>query len=115
MGRRLSLRNYRCFVRVSRIQKSTKAKKRIPRHEWNSSKPMWVIGTIDSYGAIRARSGECPMHGVGDGNGRRWRWNVWGGEFHSVMGNRNDLTGEEQVAVEDWLEKHGYIYPTNVF
>lgn len=89
---------------------------RIPKHEWNESKPMWVIGTIDSYGAITARAStsrtSSPMHGIGDGNGHRWRWNVWGQDFHAVNGN--DINADECLLVKDWLERKGYIYPPNV-
>lgn len=85
-----------------------------PRYEWNWTKPMWVIGTIDSHGAIRGRAAhDDSMHGPEDGPGRRWRWNVWSGEFHAVLGGRDNLTTEEAYAVEDWLEKRGYIYPPN--
>ena len=90
---------------------------RIPKHEWNKSKPMWVIGAIDSYGAIRGRAAKnpnhSPTHSAEDGPGRRWRWNVWGQDFHSVLGSDKNITPEECALVKDWLERHGYIYPHN--
>lgn len=85
-------------------------------HEWNSSKPMWAIGTIDSYGAIRGRCSKShhhsPMHGPEDGPGHRWRWNIWGQEFHAVLGAENAMTREELFLVRDWLDRHGYIRPS---
>lgn len=88
--------------------------KTLPRHQWNESKPMWVIGTIDGYGAIRGRASKShynsPMHSAKDGPGHRWRWNVWGQEFHSVLGAEFNLTSEESALVREWLAKKGYIY-----
>lgn len=84
----------------------------IPRWKWNESKPMYVIGTIDSYGAIRARfssKNNSPTHTAEDGPGHRWRFNIWAQDFHPVLGKQL-LTQEECVMVHNWLDGKGYIY-----
>lgn len=83
------------------------------QHEWARTKPMWVIGTIDSQGAIRARASkgrDNPIHGKDDGPGHRWRWNVWGQEFHAVMGGASTMKQEEYETVTNWLTVNGYVY-----
>jgi hypothetical protein len=72
---------------------------------------MWVIGTIDSYGAIQARVyREAGLHRDEDRRrGRCWRYNVWGQEFHAVL-DKARLTEEEFEAILNWLDKNGYIY-----
>jgi hypothetical protein len=82
------------------------------RHEWNAAKPMWAIGTIDSYGAIRGRwsnAGSVPFHSREDGGGRKWRYNIWAGEFCEVR-TREELTEEEVNLILDWLDKKGFIF-----
>ncbi len=74
--------------------------------------PMWVIGCIDSYGAITARHAKSTgliMHNDGELRGKRWRWNIWGQEHHSTRNPTLDRLSEEEVfAVNDWLERKGY-------
>lgn len=74
--------------------------------------PMWVIGCIDSYGAIHsrlARSTASLMHGPNESKGKRWRWNIWGQEFVATRNPTHDqLTKEEYFDVCDWLERHEY-------
>jgi hypothetical protein len=49
------------------------------------------------------------MHGEGESRGRRWRWNIWGQEFHATkLGRLDEMTNDELLAVTDWLERHGY-------
>lgn len=74
--------------------------------------PMWVVGCIDSYGAIIGREvsddGDI-MHRKEESKGRRWRWNIWGQEFHATRNPTLDrLSQEEFEAVSDWLERRGY-------
>jgi len=90
---------------------------KLKRHEWNETKPMWVIGTIDSNGAIRARASvgrNNPMHSAEDGPGRRWRWNVWGQDYHAVAGGHDNIGPEAALIVDDWLRNHGYVYDSMV-
>ena len=72
-------------------------------------KPMWVIGCIDSYGAILARSddGRQPMHRAAESRGKRWRWNVWQQKYGATQ-NFDELSTDERFSVSDWLERHGY-------
>lgn len=76
--------------------------------------PMWVVGSIDSYGAIHARvakSGGSVMHTKAESNGKRWRWNIWGQEFHATRAPTLDkLSDEEWTTVEDWLLRKGLKY-----
>lgn len=78
---------------------------------------MWVIGCIDSYGAIKARAasgGGDIMHGISESAGRRWRWNIWGQEFHSTRNPTLDkLSDEEFEIVSDWLVKKGFKKQSN--
>jgi hypothetical protein len=78
---------------------------------WNTTKPMWVIGTIDSYGSIVATpKKEGGMHTNEDRKrGRCFRYNVWDREFHPVL-DKARLTEEEEKLILDWLDKMGYIY-----
>ena len=78
---------------------------------------MWVIGSIDSNGAVTAGpSKEGRMHRKEEMRGKRWRWCVWSQEF-CLLGPRtldelNDppepMTPEEHFAVWDWLRKRSY-------
>lgn len=71
---------------------------------------MWVIGCIDSYGAITARHAKATqnqMHTLEESRGKRWRWSIWGQEYHCT-GGLAELTTEEIDAVTDWLERKGY-------
>lgn len=74
--------------------------------------PMWVVGCIDSYGAIRARvvkGGESITHTPSESRGKRWRWNIWGQEFHSTRNPTLDkLSDEEYHLVTSWLERLGH-------
>ncbi len=74
--------------------------------------PMWVIGCIDAYGAIRARVAaghQNKLHGKEESVGKRWRWNIWGQEFYATREPLlNQLSDEEIVLVESWLEHHGH-------
>lgn len=69
--------------------------------------PMWVIGCIDSNGAIRARHANFKgniMHGSDESCGKRWRWNIWGQDFHATrLRQLNELTAEESFLIIDWL------------
>ena len=80
---------------------------------------MWVIGCIDSNGAITAsptKEGRC--HTPEESRGKSWRWCVWSQEMAWGIPGRtieeinnprmNELTDEESFAVWDWLRKHGY-------
>jgi len=73
---------------------------------------MWVIGCIDSNGAITARhagGGQNLMHTPSESRGKRWRWNIWGQEYQATRNGRLDeLTDDELAAVTDWLERKGY-------
>lgn len=73
---------------------------------------MWVIGCIDSHGAITARhaagNGRL-MHAPEESRGKRWRWNIWGQEYQATRNGRLDeMTDDELAAVTDWLERKGY-------
>ena len=77
--------------------------------------PMWVIGCIDSHGAIVARhaassaSGGLIMHTKDESKGKRWRWNIWGQEFHAAFKTPlHELTKEEYFLINDYLERKGY-------
>jgi hypothetical protein len=77
--------------------------------DWWDHPSMWVIGCIDSYGAISARedNGRNPFHELPESRGAKWRWNIWKQEWF-MDGKVDNLTKEERVIVEDWLERHGY-------
>lgn len=74
--------------------------------------PMWVVGCIDSYGAITARlvkGGQSITHTSVESAGRRWRWNIWGQEFHATRNPTLDrLSAEEFDLVTNWLEHRGH-------
>ena len=76
--------------------------------------PMWVIGYIDSYGAIDARmvtlDDTSTSHTLDLSRGHRWRWNIPDQNYMAPRG-RSELTDEECFLVEDWLEKNGYKVP----
>lgn len=73
-------------------------------------KNMWVIGYIDSYGAIHARTAkETIMHTSGEHlSGRCWRFNVCGQEFIAVLGCQR-LDDEDFHKVVSWLKNKGYL------
>jgi hypothetical protein len=78
--------------------------------EFTNDDPMWVIGCIDSYGAIVGRAAtsvENIMHGAAESKGKRWRWNIWGQDWCDTR-NHDQLTDEEFLLVVDWLERKGY-------
>jgi hypothetical protein len=80
----------------------------------NLPTPMFVIGYIDSYGAIEARlvtiDDVSLSHTRELSRGRRWRWCIPEQEYMAPRG-RSELTDEECFLVEDWLEKNGYMVP----
>ena len=82
------------------------------RRVYHPNDPMWVIGCIDSHGAITARhagGGKDLMHTPSESRGKRWRWNIWGQEYHaSRAGRLDELTDYELAAVTEWLERKGY-------
>ena len=81
--------------------------------QYKANDPMWVIGCIDSYGAIIARhahGGQNYMHTLAESKGKRWRWNIWGQEYHQTA-TLDRLTDEEYIAVDTWLERKGYKTP----
>lgn len=73
---------------------------------------MWVVGCIDSYGEIRARvvkGGASMTHAPSESKGKRWRWNIWGQEYHATRNPTLDsLSKEELDLVSDWLVRHGH-------
>lgn len=92
---------------------------RLVRHSWRDHDVMYVIGCIDSNGAIVANpSREGRTHRPEESKGKRWRWCVWSQEMAWGIPGRtleeinnprlNELTDEESFAVWDWLRKHGY-------
>jgi hypothetical protein len=86
--------------------------KKFVKNFYDVDDPMWVIGCIDSHGAIVARhatSGGNIMHGSSESRGKRWRWNIWRQEFFSTLrGRLDELTEDEHSAVVEWLERRGY-------
>ena len=69
---------------------------------------MWVIGGIDSNGAITAapsKAGRC--HTTEESRGKRFRWCIWSQELCCVLGGY-DLTDEEEFAIWDWLRKRNF-------
>lgn len=82
------------------------------KKHYDTDDPMWVVGCIDSYGAISARHVNCNgniMHTLEESKGRRWRWNIWGQEFHATRNPTLDkLSDEENLAVMNWLQRKGY-------
>lgn len=77
--------------------------------------PMWVVGCIDSHGAIIARcvaGHQSVTHTPAESKGKRWRWNIWGQEYHCTRNPTLDrLSEEEYFQVTDWLERKGYKKP----
>jgi hypothetical protein len=71
---------------------------------------MWVIGCIDSHGAIVARAmRDCGTHTATESKGCRWRFCVWSQDFHATVGGARDILNEDEyIAVCDWLIRHGY-------
>jgi hypothetical protein len=68
--------------------------------------PVWVVGCIDSYGAIHARHAaavENTLHGPNESKGTRWRWNIQEQKFVLTA-----LLESELATVVDWLERKGY-------
>jgi hypothetical protein len=89
-----------------------KANNAISKAEWNRTKPMWVIGTISSEGVvgnIKISSGNSNPTHLPNLHGHRWRWCVWGQDWHSTLGC-NDISPEETEIVSAWLDKNGYVY-----
>lgn len=89
-------------------QASSRSVRRIVRQSWRDHPMMWVIGCIDSHGAITAnpsKAGRC--HTEEECRGKRFRWCVWSQELCCVLGGY-DLTHEEEFAVWDWLRKRNY-------
>lgn len=86
------------------------------RGQYHPDDPMWVIGCIDSYGAITARAArgrDNIMHTPNESKGKRWRWCIWSQEYHATRNpTLDDLSEEELFAVSDWLERNGYKDPT---
>ncbi len=82
---------------------------------YNPDDLMWVVGCIDSYGAITARAvngaGDV-MHSANESRGKRWRWNIWGQEFIATRNPSHDKLSEEEFeTVCDWLIKKGFKKP----
>jgi len=72
--------------------------------------PRWVVGSIDSYGAIEAKalsSNDHPFHSVETSRGLKWRWGIAEQMFVAPRGN-SELTEEENFLVYDWLVKNNY-------
>ena len=72
--------------------------------------PMWVVGSIDAYGAIMGRvipEGDAGLHTPEEKAGHSWRWCLWSQDWPDFLGCHN-LTREEIDLVEDWLERHGH-------
>ena len=93
-------------------------KAHIPRC-WRDHDATYVIGCIDSNGAIVANpSREGRTHSYEESKGKRWRWCVWSQEMAWGVSGRtvaevnspclNQLTYDEEFAVWDWLCKRGY-------
>ena len=83
--------------------------------EYSVDDLMWVVGSIDAYGAIHARAvsgGGNVMHGPAESKGKRWRWNIWRQEYVATRNASHEmLTDDEWKIVDDWLIKHGYRRP----
>lgn len=48
-------------------------------------------------------------HLPSESKGRRWRWNIWGQEYHATRNPTLDrLSKEEMDLVSDWLVRHGH-------
>lgn len=86
--------------------------------EYDADDPMYVVGCIDSNGAITARvvaGGGDVMHTKDESRGRRWRWNIWAQEFNATRNPTLDhLTTEEFEIVNNWLVEHGHKRPDDV-
>lgn len=82
------------------------------KRTYDVNDPMWIVGCVDSYGAITARvvnSFGNLMHTKEESRGKRWRWNIWGQEFHCTRNPTLDrMTDEEYQIVSNWLEERGY-------
>ena len=79
--------------------------------QYQPSDPMWVVGSIDAYGAIHARvvkGGESATHTPAESKGKRWRWNIWAQEFMATRNPSNErLLPEEFQRIQAWLERKG--------
>jgi hypothetical protein len=90
-------------------------KKKKPKN-WHDHSEMWVIGCIDSHGAIIGRGAGANgniMHGKAESIGRRWRWNIHSQDWFACFGNIN-LTKEEIELVGYWLVEHEYADIENI-
>lgn len=77
--------------------------------KWREHPFMFVIGCIDSNGAITANpSRENRTHRPEESRGCRWRWNVHAQEFADVFAGTGHLTNEELFAVREWLIARGF-------
>lgn len=78
--------------------------------KWRKHPMMWVLGCIDSNGAIVAHATkEGRTHTIEESKGKRFRWCIWTQDFNITFGGIKDaLTPEEYFAVCDWLIKHKY-------
>lgn len=82
---------------------------------WREHRCMFVIGCIDSNGAITAHAvREGRTHSPEESRGARFRWCIWSQEFCDVFGGTARMTEEEFFAVKDWLIKHQFADPERI-
>lgn len=76
---------------------------------WRDHEYMWVIGCIDSRGAIAASPDRIGRsHRPEESRGKRWRWCVWSQEFSVLATEHDTLSDDELFTVCDWLVQRGY-------
>lgn len=77
---------------------------------------LWVIGVIDSHGAIRSRETESGSHTDAERlSGRPWRWFVNSQDWGDKRTCDESLSRDEATTVIDYLERSGYKKPGDFF
>jgi hypothetical protein len=82
-----------------------------PLNKYLDDNVMFVIGYIDGYGAIHARTTEgSEMHTEAERlAGRPFRWNVPQQKFAAVLGCSR-LDEDDRIAVINWLTNNEYYF-----
>jgi hypothetical protein len=76
--------------------------------EMEANGKLFVTGWIDGYDAIHALPANDQLYHPEEGKYRGWRYSVRGQEMYFCRDN--NLTAEETMRIEEWLEDNGYVF-----